>query len=438
MPLDFVPMTRKVMVDGQEKTAALATLTKVVFDEKTGKSLDTLLSEMSGGSGGGGFALEKLWENEAPTAEFAAQTVPLDLSQYELFLVTTMTQIKSDGTRGELSFVAFKNVSSALQVASPGGSGPLAATRQFQILENGINFYDARSSYNNHNNQISNAFLIPHQIYGIKTSPAGATGSAITWDDIYPVGSYYYSGDAEFDPNTAFGGTWEKVAENLALRQASTEHAVGSTFGEAEHLLTADEMPAHAHNMPQVGSGSSWVASWFSAGGTISGKSQTGSGLPSTNLSGGGQAHNNIGPSLAVNIWRKTANGGKVIGQNHLVIPSIISTELTDTGEYYIHTDGKKYPVKQKRYDIPAGPKSGSLSTQLGVENVLEIIDITARWTNSFGTRRYGTLLGDSAGVTGEIAASTTAFNINVFAGKDLSSINVSVVVKMIVSGTEV
>lgn len=117
---------------------------------------------------GGGLALEKLWENEAPAAEFAAQTVPLDLSQYELFLVTTMTQINSDGTRGELSFVAFKNVSSALQATSPGNSGSLAATRQFQILENGINFYDARVSYAGSNNIVGNTFLIPHQIYGIK------------------------------------------------------------------------------------------------------------------------------------------------------------------------------------------------------------------------------------------------------------------------------
>lgn len=123
---------------------------------------------MPGFSNGQQKGLKLLWTNPNPTSSFVSQTVPLDLSQYELFLVTTMTQIKSDGTRGELSFVAFKNVSSALHVALPGNSGPLAAARQFQILENGINFYDARSSYNNLNNQISNEFLAPHQIYGIK------------------------------------------------------------------------------------------------------------------------------------------------------------------------------------------------------------------------------------------------------------------------------
>lgn len=123
---------------------------------------------MPGFSNGQQKGLKLLWTNPNPTSSFVSQTVPLDLSQYELFLVTTMTPIKSDGTRGELSFVAFKNVSSALQITLPGELGPLAATRQFQILENGINFYDARSSYNNHNNQISNEFLAPRQIYGIK------------------------------------------------------------------------------------------------------------------------------------------------------------------------------------------------------------------------------------------------------------------------------
>lgn len=116
----------------------------------------------------GGFALEKLWENEAPTTEFAAQTVSLDLSQYELFLVTVMERNTPDGTYRELSFLAFKNVVSVLQGAGAGAYGPGVDTRPFQILENGVNFSDATFSYNNQNNKVSNSALIPHQIYGIK------------------------------------------------------------------------------------------------------------------------------------------------------------------------------------------------------------------------------------------------------------------------------
>ena len=116
----------------------------------------------------GGFALEKLWENEAPTTEFAAQTVSLDLSQYELFLVTVMCPDDSSGTYRELSFLAFKNVLSTMQSVFVGGYGPGVYNRPFQILENGVNFSDAMQSYNNQNYKVINTNLIPHQIYGIK------------------------------------------------------------------------------------------------------------------------------------------------------------------------------------------------------------------------------------------------------------------------------
>lgn len=116
----------------------------------------------------GGFALEKLWENEAPTTEFAAQTVSLDLSQYELFLVTVMEPNTSDGNYRELSFLAFKTVESVLQSVFVGGYGPGTEARPFQILENGVNFSDARRSYNNQDYKVFNSVLIPHQIYGIK------------------------------------------------------------------------------------------------------------------------------------------------------------------------------------------------------------------------------------------------------------------------------
>lgn len=112
--------------------------------------------------------LKLLWTNPNPTSSFVSQTVPLALSQYELFLVTVMEQNTSDGNYRELSFLAFKNVVSVLQGVFVGGYGPGADTRPFQILENGVNFSDARQSYNNQNNKVLNSVLIPHQIYGIK------------------------------------------------------------------------------------------------------------------------------------------------------------------------------------------------------------------------------------------------------------------------------
>ena len=365
MSLQFVPMLRRVMVNGEEKTAAPATVTRMVYDEESGKTLDALLQNMGVGAG---LALEKLWENSAPTAEFAAQTVSLNLSQYELFLVTAMEQNTSEGTYRELSFLAFKDVLSVMQGAFVGGVGAGTNARPFQILENGVNFSDAKHSYNNQNNTVFNQVLIPHRIYGIKTSAASGTDNSITWDDIYPVGSYYYSGDAEFDPNTAFGGTWEKVAENLALRQASSEHAVGSAFGEAEHVLTVDEIPSHSHVVPYTVEGGSSAGVGYKVG-----KSEAQS-WHQTRTTGGGQAHNNIGPSLAVNIWHKTANGGKVVGQNGGGFS--YSTEEQWTGEYWI--DGKKIYRK-----VLTGNENGATSANISVPEVDTMIEMSGLISDS-------------------------------------------------------
>lgn len=135
------------------------TRTAAVYDPKSGQTLDKVLGEEK---------LKLLWTNPNPTSSFVSQTVPLDLSQYELFLVTVMEQNTPDGNYRELSFLAFKTVVSVLQGVLTGGYGPGVDARPFQILENGVNFSDANRSYNNQNNKVLNSVLIPHQIYGIK------------------------------------------------------------------------------------------------------------------------------------------------------------------------------------------------------------------------------------------------------------------------------
>lgn len=134
-------------------------VTSAVYDPVSGQTLDKVLGEEK---------LKLLWTNPNPTSPFVSQTVPLDLSQYELFLVTVMEQNTTDGTYRELSFLAFKNVLSVLQGAFVGGYGSGTDARPFQILENGVNFSDTRRSYNNQNYEVLNSALIPHQIYGIK------------------------------------------------------------------------------------------------------------------------------------------------------------------------------------------------------------------------------------------------------------------------------
>lgn len=61
----------------------------------------------------------------------------------------------------------------------------------------------------------------------------------------YPIGSLYWSSKST-SPASLFGGTWTQVKDKFALAAGNT-YAVGSTSGEATHLLTLAELPSHNH-----------------------------------------------------------------------------------------------------------------------------------------------------------------------------------------------
>ena len=136
-------------------------------------------------------------------------------------------------------------------------------------------------------------------------------------DIIYPVGSIYISVN-NTDPGTLFGGTWDRIKDTFLLSAGDT-YAAGSTGGEATHTLTTDEMPSHSH-FQQHQSDTSYVGVHvknYNSGGSIQGV-QPSNGTrrnniadPSTRVptvaTGGGQAHNNLPPYLAVYVWKRTA-----------------------------------------------------------------------------------------------------------------------------------
>ena len=141
-------------------------------------------------------------------------------------------------------------------------------------------------------------------------------------DLIYPVGSIYMSVNVT-NPKKLFGGTWERIQGRFLLG-ASNSYAAGSQGGEATHTLTDDEMPTHGNHLMQ---GSMYQelddteSSYRSNTLYLSKNALTSTGsinrgwkdwnggemYPAGTLKGGGQAHNNMPPYLAVYIWKRTA-----------------------------------------------------------------------------------------------------------------------------------
>lgn len=121
------------------------------------------------------------------------------------------------------------------------------------------------------------------------------------FDKIWPVGAIYIAASST-SPAELFGGEWSRIEDRFLLA-AGSKYSFGSTGGEAEHTLTKDEMPNHRH----------WGVyrpDWYLAGetGQASGVSNGASDNQLyTDAVGGGQAHNNMPPYIAVYIWQRTA-----------------------------------------------------------------------------------------------------------------------------------
>lgn len=127
------------------------------------------------------------------------------------------------------------------------------------------------------------------------------------WSAIYPVGSYYETSDASFDPNTAWGGTWvldSKGRVTVSRDETIADfNTVGKTGGEKTHTLTVDEMPNHTH---KDGTSASIAYAGYAGANTAQVAFDANSGRATT-ATGGGQAHNNMPPYVVVNRWHRTA-----------------------------------------------------------------------------------------------------------------------------------
>ena len=137
---------------------------------------------------------------------------------------------------------------------------------------------------------------------------------------IYPVGSIYLTMAATSPAELFPGTTWEKL-EGRFLLGTSSDYAAGSFGGEAEHELTEQEMPSHTHGCAEGGAHSHAIddgapkthyegtpgSNAYEPNTGSRRTSQDGTHSHSINPAGGGQAHNNMPPYLAVNMYRRTA-----------------------------------------------------------------------------------------------------------------------------------
>ena len=122
-------------------------------------------------------------------------------------------------------------------------------------------------------------------------------------DLIYPDGAIYISANSA-DPSILFGGTWEQVKDRFLLA-AGDVYSPGDTGGEAQHALTAAELPDHTHTFRYTGQSETIGVNAIKLHQAASNQYNAYSGGQSSNC--GGQAHNNMPPYLAVYIWKRTA-----------------------------------------------------------------------------------------------------------------------------------
>jgi len=151
---------------------------------------------------------------------------------------------------------------------------------------------------------------------------SAAQAQAIAMDGAracFPVGTILMTTE-NVNPSTYIGGTWVAL-NDVFLLAASETHPAGETGGSEEVTLTVAQMPAHKHytiNMAHSEAGVSpdykhTVArydrantSWSDCHYQLNGISnEANAGRSST--TGGGEAHPNMPPYLAVYTWKRTA-----------------------------------------------------------------------------------------------------------------------------------
>ena len=123
---------------------------------------------------------------------------------------------------------------------------------------------------------------------------------------LYPVGAVYISANST-SPANLFGGEWQ-ILNDIFLLAAGSYANAGTFGGEATHTLTVNEMPSHTHAIyrntgTDDNNFSGHIANRVAANDTSDENKQT----VTSDATGGGGAHNNMPPYLAVYMWKRVS-----------------------------------------------------------------------------------------------------------------------------------
>lgn len=109
------------------------------------------------------------------------------------------------------------------------------------------------------------------------------------------------------NPSNYFGGSWEQIKDRFLLA-CGNSYSIGATGGEANHVLTINEMPSHRHMPTDAGNYFTyqiWLGSYNVDPSTGGAGSWNGGYTQTTSAVGGNQPHNNMPPYFTCYMWRR-------------------------------------------------------------------------------------------------------------------------------------
>lgn len=141
-----------------------------------------------------------------------------------------------------------------------------------------------------------------------------SVNNQLLYDIIYPIGCLYTS-YVNQNPHDLYGiGTWTRINGRVIVGVSESESefsSAGKTGGEKTHVLSANEMPSHGHTDSVDIKNANAEAKGYGLTATSGFKDRViinNSGKAThTGAAGGGAAHNNLQPYMALYMWRRTA-----------------------------------------------------------------------------------------------------------------------------------